>query len=177
MNIIIAILLGIAGLIVLLLIIALFTKKEFNVERSITINRSRQDVFDYARKLKNQEKYSVWVMRDPNVHLVYTGTDGTVGATSAWKSDDKHVGIGEQEIKKIHEGESIEVEVRFKKPFEDTNYARTSVSDAGDGQTKISTLFYGHNKFPKNLMNLMLDKMIGKDMLKNLENMKHNLEK
>jgi uncharacterized protein YndB with AHSA1/START domain len=177
MNILLTILFIIAGLVALLLIIALFTKKEFGVERSITINKPRMDVFNYARMLKNQEQYSVWVMRDPNVQVVYTGTDGTVGAMSAWKSDNKHVGIGEQEIKKIHEGESIEVEVRFKKPFEDTNYARTTVTDAGNGQSKIATLFYGHNKFPKNLMNLVLDKMLGKDMVKNLENMKNNLEK
>jgi uncharacterized protein YndB with AHSA1/START domain len=177
MNILLTILFIIVGLVALLLIIALFTKKEFSIERSITINKPRQVVFDYARMLKNQEQYSVWVMRDPNVRIVYTGTDGTVGAMSAWQSDDKHVGIGEQEIKKIHEGESIEVEVRFKKPFEDTNYARTTVNDMGNGQTMISTEFYGHNNFPKNLMNLVLDKMLGKDMVKNLENMKNNLEK
>ncbi len=177
MNIIITILLAIGGLIALLLIIALLTKKEFSIEREITINRAKADVFNYARMLKSQEKYSVWVMKDPNVQIVYTGTDGTVGATSAWKSDNKHVGVGEQEIKKIHEGESIETEVRFKKPFEDTNYALTTVKDAGNGQTIINTRFYGINKFPKNLMNLVLDKMLGKDMVQNLVNMKNNLEK
>ncbi|HEV7781937.1 MAG TPA: SRPBCC family protein [Chitinophagaceae bacterium] len=177
MSIIITILVVIGSLIALLLIIALLTKKEFSIEREITINRTKADVFNYTRMLKNQEKYSVWIMKDPNVQIVYTGTDGTVGATSAWKSDDKHVGIGEQEIKKVHEEESIETEIRFKKPFEDTNYALTSVKDAGNGQTIINTRFYGTNKFPKNLMNLLMDKMLGKDMRQNLENIKNNLEK
>lgn len=127
--------------------------------------------------IKNQERYSVWVMKDPGVKLVYTGVDGTVGFTSAWLSNDKNVGVGEQEIKNITEGENMEVEIRFKKPFEGTNWSRTSVSTEQNGQTKVSSLFYGKNKFPMNLMNLFMDKMVGKDIQQNLENMKHKLEK
>jgi hypothetical protein len=177
MQIVITILLVLGSIISLFLIIAFFTKRDFRVERIITINRPKQEVFNYMKLLKNQEQYSVWVMKDPNVKLVYTGTDGTIGAASAWESDDKHVGVGEQEIIKINEGESMEVEIRFKKPFVDTNYAITSVSAVDVNQTKVSNVFYGNNKFPKNLMNLVMDKMIGKFMLQNLVNMKANLEK
>src|SRR3569832_60229 len=115
-------------------------------------------------------------MRDPNVQIVYTGTDGTVGAMSSWQSNNKNVGVGEQEIKKIHEGESIDVEIRFKKPFESTGYGTTTLSDAGSGATKVGTSFSGRCKYPFNLMNMIKDKMLGKDMLQNLQNMKNNLE-
>lgn len=83
MSILLLILLIICGLIALLLIIALIAPKDYNVTRDIIINRPRTEVFNYARMLKNQEKYSVWVMRDPNVQIAYTGTDGTVGAMSS----------------------------------------------------------------------------------------------
>jgi hypothetical protein len=46
-----------------------------------------------------------------------------------------------------------------------------------DGGTKVSNLFYGKNKFPMNIMNLFMDKFVGKDMQQNLVNMKANLEK
>jgi uncharacterized protein YndB with AHSA1/START domain len=177
MGILITILIVIAGIIALLLLIALFTKKDFTLEKQVVINRPKRDVFNYLKLIKNQEQYSVWVMKDPNIKIVYTGTDGTVGFTSSWESNDKNVGIGEQEIKKIDDGESIEVEIRFKKPFEGTNQARTSVITLGDTQTKVTQVFYGSSKFPMNLMNLMMDKLVGKDMQKNLENMKANLEK
>jgi hypothetical protein len=177
MGIFITILLVIAGIIALLLLIAAFTKKDFTLEKQVVINRSKQDVFNYLKLIRNQEHYSVWVMKDPNVKIVYTGTDRMVGFTSSWVSDDKNVGIGEQEIIKMNDGESMEVEIRFKKPFVATNYARTSVTAAGDSQTKVSNLFYGKSKFPMNLMNLMMDKMVGGDMQTNLENMKNNLEK
>ena len=57
----------IAGIIVLLLLIAALTKKEFTLEKQVTINRPKQDVFNYLKLIRNQEKYSVWVMRDPDV--------------------------------------------------------------------------------------------------------------
>ena len=134
------------------------------------------EIFNYARMLKNQEKFSVWVMRDPNINIIYSGTDGSVGAMSSWTSNNKNVGVGEQEIKMIKEGESIEVEVRFKKPFESTGFGTTTMNDAAGGATLVSSIFSGHSKYPFNLMNLMLDKMLGKDMLQNLQNMKNNLE-
>jgi hypothetical protein len=177
MNIFLLILLIIGGLLALLLIIALFSPKEYCVARDIIINRPRMDVFNYARMLKNQEKYSVWVMRDPNVKIVYTGKDGTVGAMSSWTSDNKNVGVGEQEIKNINEGELIEVEIRFEKPFKSTGIGSTTMSDAGQTGTKVATRFSGRSKFPFNLMNFMMDKMLGKDILQNLQNMKNNLEK
>lgn len=177
MKILVTLLLILAAIIVLLLIVAMFIKKDFSLQKQVLINKPKQQVFDYLKMIKNQEQYSVWVMRDPAVKLVYTGTDGTVGFTSAWQSNNKNVGVGEQEIKKITEGENMEVEIRFKKPFEDTNWSRTTVSTQQNGQTKVTTLFYGTNKFPKNVMNPFMDKIIGKDMQQNLENMKHNLEK
>jgi len=166
----------IGGVIALILIIALFNSKKYSVSRNIVIDRARTDVFNYARMIKNQEKYSVWVMRDPDVRIVYTGIDGTVGAMSSWKSDNKNVGVGEQEIKKITEGQRIETEIRFEKPFKSTGFGVTSLEDAGNGATKVTTEFFGYSKYPFNAMNFMMDKMLGKDIMQNLVNMKSNLE-
>jgi uncharacterized protein YndB with AHSA1/START domain len=177
MKIIVTILLVFAGVIVLVLLIALFTKKEFSLQKQVTINKPKEEVFNYLKMIRNQEDYSVWVMKDPNIKIVYTGTDGTPGFTSSWQSEDKNVGVGEQEIKKIQEGESMEVEIRFKKPFEGTNWSRTDLHTEANGQTKVTNVFYGKSKFPMNIMNLFMDKMVGEDMQQNLENMKRNIEK
>ncbi|NOT93240.1 SRPBCC family protein [Ferruginibacter sp.] len=166
----------IGAIIALFLLLALVTKKDFRLEKQIIIDKPKAEVFNYLKLIKNQEKYSVWVMKDPNVKIVYTGTDGTVGFISSWTSDDKNVGIGAQEIIKLTEGESMDVEVRFKKPFEATNYAHTDVTALSATQTKVSNIFTGKQKFPLNVMNLFMDKLIGKDMLQNLVNMKTNLE-
>ena len=55
--------------------------------------------------------------------FVFTGTDGTVGFISAWESDIKNVGSGEQEILNIVEGERLGYEIRFLKPFKLTSWA------------------------------------------------------
>ena len=104
MNLILSILLGILGLIVLLLILAVFLKKEYTVVREISISKPKLIVFDYLKQLKNQNNFSKWAMMDPNMKKEYKGTDGTVGFVSSWESEQKNVGKGEQEIKKIIEG-------------------------------------------------------------------------
>ncbi|MES2773123.1 MAG: SRPBCC family protein [Bacteroidota bacterium] len=177
MTIVTTILLVLASIIALLLLVAFFTKRECIVEKSVVINKPKQEVFDYMKLIRNQEYYSVWVMKDPNIKLTYTGIDGAVGFIAAWESNDKNVGVGAQEIVGITNGESIKMELRFKKPFEATNYATNTITAVGSGQTKVTTIFTGKSKFPMNIMNLFMDKLIGRDMQKNLENMKANIEK
>ena len=79
MSILFIILIVIAAFVALLLLIATFTKKEYAIEREVTINRPTQEVFDFVRILKNQDHYNKWWMMDPNVIKSFKGTDGTVG--------------------------------------------------------------------------------------------------
>jgi hypothetical protein len=75
------------------------------------------------------------------------------------------------------EGQCLKMEVRFKKPFEGIGYAGSVLTDLEDGRVKISHTFSGRSKFPMNAMNLMMGKLVGRDMQKNLDNIKNNLEK
>lgn len=177
MNILLSILIFIAAILVLFLLIAAFTNKSFALRKQVLINSPKDAVFNYIKLIRNQEYYSVWVMRDPNIKIIYTGTDGTTGFTSSWTSNDKNVGIGAQEIIAIVEGESIKVEIRFEKPFKATNYALNEVSSTADGQTLLTQTFTGTSRFPMNIMNLFMDKLVGKDMQTNLYNLKVILEK
>ena len=67
MNIILIILGSIGGLVLLLLIIALFTKRSYTIERSIIVSKPNNEVFNYVRFLKNQDHFNKWVMMDPNM--------------------------------------------------------------------------------------------------------------
>jgi len=103
MNILKIILTGIIVLIVLLLIAALFVKKEYSIEKEITINKPDTEVFSYIRYIKNQDYYNKWVMTDPTMKKQFRGTDGAVGFVYAWEGNDK-AGKGEQEIREIRDG-------------------------------------------------------------------------
>ena len=160
----------------LLLLLASIMEKEYSLSSSIIINRPQNVVFDYVKHLKNQERYSKWVMADPNVKLTYTGTDGTVGFRAAWESVDKNVGVGEQEIMSIQEGIGYDAEIRFEKPFKGISTANVTTEAVSSNQTKVTTTFNSKTPFPMNLMVPMIKKMLQKDMDVNSENLKRVLE-
>ncbi|RZK04151.1 MAG: hypothetical protein EOO46_17310 [Flavobacterium sp.] len=103
MKILKRILFVVLAIIGLVLITALFVKKEMHAEREVVINKSKSDVFAYVKYLKNQNDFSKWASMDPAMKKDFKGTDGTVGFVSAWESDKDDVGKGEQEIKGIKE--------------------------------------------------------------------------
>ncbi|PJJ09506.1 polyketide cyclase/dehydrase/lipid transport protein [Flavobacterium sp. 1] len=166
---------GIVGLIALLLIVAMIVPKDYTVSVSTTINKPQVVVFDYVKMIKNQEKYSVWVMKDPNVKIEYTGIDGTVGAKSSWVSMDDNVGVGSQQITKITDNR-IDVDLHFEKPMKGDNSAATIVEALSDNQTKLTSEFYGRADYPINLMSFVFKDFIKKDQTQNLANVKNILE-
>lgn len=179
MKILKGLLFTVLGIVALALIVALFVKKEYAVEREIVINQPKEEVFNYIKYLKNQDNYSVWANMDPNMKKEYTGTDGAVGFVSAWDSDNSDVGRGEQEIVKINEGERIDYELRFKEPFESKEPAYLITEKIDGQQTKVKWGFNGKMDYPMNLMMLFMDmeEMIGNDLENGLNNLKIVLEK
>ena len=167
---------GIGALIALLLIVALFVKNEYTVERAINISQPKSEVFNYIKHLKNQDHYSKWVMTDPAMKKDFRGTDGTPGFVYAWDSKNKNAGKGEQEIKGIVEGERLDVEVRFEKPFEGVAQVPMTTETVTENETRVTWRMEGRNKYPMNLMNLFMGGMLGKDLEKSLVNLKTILE-
>jgi hypothetical protein len=176
MNVLVIIVLIILGIAALVLITALFVKKEYVVKREIAINKPNSEVFNYVRFQKNQDHYNKWVMADPNARKSFSGTDGTVGFIYAWDSDNKKVGKGEQEIKKIREGEKVDLEVRFIKPFEGVGLVYMTTDPLPGNGTRLQWGMQGRNKYPFNLMNLFIGGMLGKDLESSLLNLKAILE-
>ena len=170
------ILIVVAIIIAVPLLLALIMEKKYTITSEVVINTSKDVVFNYIKFIKNQAYYSKWVMADPNVVMDYKGIDGTVGFISAWKSDMKNVGIGEQEITKITEGEGYDVEIRFKKPFEGVSTATVTTQAISNNETKLITTFYSQNPYPLNIMIPMIKKMLKKDMDENSANLKKVLE-
>ncbi|RIJ42120.1 SRPBCC family protein [Pontibacter oryzae] len=169
----------VAILVAVPLLVALFVDQDYAVEREIVINKPKQEVFNYVKLLRNQDNYSTWATRDPNMKKTYSGTDGTVGFVSAWESDNEEVGKGEQEIKNIVDGDRIDFELRFYEPFEATEPAYMVTEQVSDSETKVKWGFNGHMDYPMNLMLAFMDmeEAIGNDLQTGLDNLKIQLEK
>ncbi len=176
MNILITILLVIVGIIALLLIIALFVKKEYYIQREIIINAPLQKVFDYIKQFKNWDNFNERATADPSKKEEFKGTDGTVGFIIAWNGN-KKVGEGEKEIKKIVEGKTIETEIRFVRPFTAIGHTNIGTESVSGNQTKVTFSNSSKIKFPFNIMLLMVEKHITKDMDTSLSTLKNILEK
>jgi len=166
----------ILAIIALILIAGLLMKKDYRVEREVSINKPNQQVFDYIKLLTNQNNYSKWAMIDPNMKKTFSGTDGTPGFTSAWEGN-SDVGKGEQEIKAIKEGERMETEIRFEKPFKSEAKGIMTTAALGAAQTKVTWAFEGHMPYPFNVLSPLSSNMVGKDLQTGLNNLKVNLEK
>jgi hypothetical protein len=176
MNILITIILIIAGIIALLLIIGLFMKKAHYVKREIIINAPRQKVFDYIKLLKNQDKFNKHAMADPDRNGEFKGTDGTVGFIYSW-SGNKNAGEGEKEIMNIIDGKRVETEIRFVKPMTATASIIMETESLSDDQTKVTWSNAGTLKYPINIMIPIMEKHIAKDMDASLSTLKSILEK
>lgn len=154
----------IGAIVLLILVLGLLAPKGYNV-------------FNYVKYIKNQDHWSPWKSRDPEMKQSFIGEDGTVGFVSKWKGN-KEVGTGEQEIKGIVENERIDSELRFFKPWKTTSDAYLKVFDEGDGKTKVVWGFSGKNKFSMSIFMLFfnMDKSVGKDFEEGLVKLRTILE-
>ena len=169
----------IIGIIILIVVLALIAPKSYDVSRSIEIKKTPKELFKYLRFLKNHDEWSPWFERDPNMKKTLTGTDGEVGFVSAWESDHKQVGSGEQEIKSFVDGKVINSELRFLKPFKSTSDAYLKFDEMDAETTKVTWGFSGKNKFPVSIMMLFMnmDKAVGGDFEAGLAKLKEISEK
>jgi hypothetical protein len=160
------------------LLVAAFSEKEYSAERNIVINQPKAEVFEYVKYLRNQDNFSKWSSMDPEMKKEYKGRDGTVGFISSWESENEEVGVGEQEIIKIEEGNRIDYALRFIEPFESSERAYIEVESLDANKTKVTWGFKGEMDYPMNVMLFVMDfdAMLGADFQYGLEELKKILE-
>lgn len=175
MNIVISIFILLTGFAAFVFVLALFKRRDYNIEREIIIDTDTPRVFSYIKLLKNQDTFNKWVMADPGMQRTFTGTDGTVGFIYGWNSK-KQAGEGEQEITAITEGSSMETEVRFVRPFVNVAKANMTTEALPGGKTRVKWTNASTMKYPMNIMLGTIEKMLAKDMDHSLGLLKKILE-
>lgn len=160
-------------------ILSYISPTRFAVERDVTINRPRGEVFAYVKLIKNQNEWGPWFKKEPTMKQEFRGTDGEVGFVSYWKGTTEDVGEGEQEIKRIVDGERVDTELRFKQPFESKADAYITTETVGENATKVRWGFSGDMPRPLNIFLFFtdLDKEAGRDYEQGLTDLKAILER
>jgi uncharacterized protein YndB with AHSA1/START domain len=159
-------------------IVPLFSPNEYAVKRDIVINKPKNEVFEYVKMLKNQDQFSEWVQKDPDMKKSFEGSDGTVGFVSKWESQKEEVGKGEQEIIAIEEGKRIDYELRFIEPSQSKDHSYIITEKVGEGNTKVTWGFEGKISYPMNgtLLFMDIEEDLGESFQKGLEQLKVILE-
>lgn len=175
--ILIKILILLVAVISIALVVAMFTKRKYEIFREITIDKPRPEVFNYLKFLKNHDHFNKWAMTDPGKKKTYVGTDGAVGFIYKYDGN-KEAGAGELEITALKEYELIGIETRFKRPIEAVGQSPYTLEVASENQTRVKWGMRSELKYPLNMILWFVDvdKVFGKDIQLSLTNLKSNLE-
>lgn len=98
MKILKYLLLTVVGLAALWVLLCLFAKKSYKIERSIEMYAPKTTVHEQIRLFKNFTNWSPWHFMDPNMKISIEGTDGEPGAVYRWDSQNENVGKGYQKL-------------------------------------------------------------------------------
>jgi effector-binding domain-containing protein len=162
--------------IALILVLVLPVKQK--TERSITINAPVIEVYNYLLRLENFNKWSVWSRNDSTIKNTISGTDGTPGAVNTWVGDPALSGEGKMQIISLTLNKKIKYHLNFETPRQmeaDSDFSLEEIN----GQTKVTWDFELATPRPSNIFNLFssMDKEMGKDFEKGLQNLKTAIEK
>ena len=140
----------VAAIVLLIVVLGIIAPNRYEVRRSIIVNHTLPETFQYLKSIKNQDNWSPWKKKDPNMTQTFEGTDGEIGFVTKWNGN-KDVGEGEQVIISIIENESIDSELRFFKPWKSQSIGHFLVDDSGRNGPKDfqgEWIQFGSEKFP-----------------------------
>jgi effector-binding domain-containing protein len=171
------ILIIVGALVALLLLIAAFLPKEYQLEKEVLVDASPAQVYPFVQTFEKRGEWYPWYRRDPNMERSLEGPDGEVGTISNWKGDPETVGSGSQKLVRLEENRRVETEISFTEPFE--SQARSYVDLEGEGgKTRVAWGFESRFPFPMNaLIAVMgLESAVGKDYEEGLAKLKEVVE-
>ncbi|MFD2519034.1 SRPBCC family protein [Salinimicrobium flavum] len=167
----------IIGLITFVAFLHAWSRKEYDLSRTVVINKPKAEVYAFIRQLKKQPLWMPWFLNDPQYLIKFKGEDGKEGASSYWKGTNTVEGI--QKITKVREGKLLETQLLFLRPYKSLSMNYMAVKEVEPNRTKMVWGVRGTHKFPASVMMLFygMDRALGKDFEAGLENLKNLLEK
>lgn len=162
------------GAAVLFLLMALFARHDYHIERSIEIEAPRDTVFNQVRYFKNAPNWSPWLYLDPNVQTSIDGIDGEAGAVYKW-SGNKAIGKGSQTVKSIGP-DRISLDIQLHEFSTNPTYFAFSQKNE---YVQVIWAMDMHVPFPWNALSMLTDmnnSFIGKDFENGLANLKKYCE-
>ncbi|MCB0527407.1 MAG: SRPBCC family protein [Saprospiraceae bacterium] len=162
------ILFTILGLLAFWMILGLFARHDYRIERTAEIDAPIAIVHEQVANFKNFKNWSPWHVYDPNMNTTIEGTDGAPGAKYSWSGNEK-VGKGWQVLKAVTP-DRVDFEVQYNEWS--TSPASFKLEEIGD-RTKVTWTLDMHVPFPWNAFAMLTDvnAFVGKDFDNGLINL------
>ncbi len=174
------------GLVILLLLAAFVVTgyllpKQVHIERSISVNRPANMMFELLNGYRYYNEWSPWAERDPQAEFVVSGPDTGVGARLSWIGEPHLVGSGWQEIVASKPYEEINIKLDFDaQGIADTGFKLVSLGNA----TQVTWFFDSDltegvnfiDSFLARYFGLLFDRWVGGDYARGLANLKRSAE-
>lgn len=154
-----------------------WAKKEFDISRTVVINRPKDEVYNFVRQLKKEHLWMTWFKNNFEGILKYKGDDGKMEALLYWRGH-RRFHEGTQKIVKLNQGKIIETRFLLVKPFRMVLLEYKGLKEIDENKTKMVWGVRGGLKFPFSVMALLhpVDKAYGADLEDGLKNLKALLE-
>ncbi|MFT5919790.1 MAG: effector-binding domain-containing protein [Granulosicoccus sp.] len=153
------VIIGLAGIIVIFLLINAMLPSVVKVERTRVMAAPASSIFYHINSLQNWATWSPWSKLDPSIDKGgFEGPESGVGNKHCWESEHKDVGRGCQTITESVPNEKLLSEMDFFDNGKGDGYFFLTESDGG---TEVTWGFESELPFIMRVMGLMLDGMMG----------------
>ena len=148
---------------------------EYDVKRSITVDKGNAEVFNLVQDFNKWTIWSPWLCMEPDANVSISGNGMSVDDKYSWIGE--LVGEGTISHTKIDIGKVIEQNILFKAPMESTSFVYWDFNNVNDSTTKITWGMKGEMPFYLRFMAKMMEPMIGMDYERGLKMIKELAEK
>jgi hypothetical protein len=158
-----------------ILFLAMQKPDVFRVERRALFNAPPEAIFEHLNSLRKWQGWSPWATKDPAMTSTYAGPEHGVGCAMGWEGN-KKVGKGRMEIIESAAPTRVKYRLEFLAPMKNTSTASFTLTPR-EGGTEVNWLMEGPNLFMGKVMSVFMnmDKMVGDDFEKGLENLRQRV--
>jgi hypothetical protein len=144
----------------------------FEVVRSTTIKAPPEKIYARLNDFSQWDSWSPWSKLDPAMTKKISTNSVGKGATYEWAGN-SDVGKGKMEITESIAPTAVNMNLFFAEPFNSNNTSNFLLIPSGDA-TKVEWRMKGQSPFISKVMTVFidLDKEIGKDFERGLENLR-----
>jgi hypothetical protein len=163
------------GLIIIIILFSLLMAKTYNIERSIVIKRSAEDVKNYVGDFNQYAAWNPWHQMEPGATKTISGTPQRPGHRYEWKG--KKIGVGSLTLKQT-DAKHIHIDLEFLKPWKAKAKDNWLFEPWGhNDETKVTWQNSGELPWPMaRLMGPMIAKNLNHQFIIGLENLKNMCE-